>query len=85
MHESVIQRRHVGEDCQLGCKTLSLRRIMMLLREEVPANSVPAAAVIRGGQVLLGMIRRKGSFKRSIKLEVVLYGLNPYGLLRLLD
>ena len=58
---------------------------MMLLREEVPSNSVPADAVIPGGQVLFGMIRRKGSFKRSIKLEVVLYGLNPYGLLRLLD
>ena len=42
----------------------------MLLREEVPANSVPAAAVIRGGRVLLGMIRRKGSFKRFIKLKV---------------
>ena len=61
MHESVIQRRHVGEDCQLGCKTLSLRRIMMLLREEVPANSVPAAAVIRGGRVLFGMTGRKES------------------------
>ena len=70
MHESVIQRRHVGEDCQLGCKALSLRRIMMLLREEVPANSVPAAAVIRGGQVLLGMIRRKESFKRFNMLKV---------------
>ena len=33
----------------------------MLLREEVPANSVPAAAVIRGGRVLFGMTGRKGS------------------------
>ena len=31
----------------------------MLLREEVPANSVPAAAVIRGGRALFGMTGRK--------------------------
>jgi hypothetical protein len=30
------------------------------LEEEAPANSVPAAAVRRGGQVLFGMTRRKG-------------------------
>ena len=28
--------------------------------EEVPANSVPAAAVIRRGQALFGIIGRKG-------------------------
>ena len=43
---------------------------MTVLEEEVPANSVPAAAVIRGGQVLLGMIRRKESFKRFSMLNV---------------
>ena len=59
MHESVIQRRHVGEDGQLGCKTLSLRRIMMLPEKEVPANSVPAAAVIQGVRALFGFIGRK--------------------------
>ncbi len=41
----------------------------MLPGKEVPANSVPAAAVIQEGRVLLGMIRRKGSFKRSDKLK----------------
>ena len=50
----------------------------MLLREEVPANSVPAAAVIRGGQVLLGMIRRKGSFKRIDQLGQVRKELNSF-------
>jgi len=30
------------------------------LEEEAPANSVPAAAVRRGGQVLFGMTGRKG-------------------------
>ena len=34
---------------------------MTVTQEEVPANSVPAAAVIRGGRVLFGMIGRKGS------------------------
>jgi hypothetical protein len=34
---------------------------MTVLEEEVPANSVPAAAVIRGGRVLFGMTGRKGS------------------------
>ena len=33
---------------------------MTVLEEEVPANSVPAAAVIRGGLALFGMIGRKG-------------------------
>ena len=32
---------------------------MTVLEEEVPANSVPAAAVIRGGQVLFAMTGRK--------------------------
>ena len=34
---------------------------MTVLEEEVPANSVPAAAVIRGGRVLFGMTGRKES------------------------
>ena len=34
---------------------------MTLLKEEAPANSVPAAAVIQEGQVLFFIIRRKGS------------------------
>ena len=58
---------------------------MTVFEEEVPANSVPAAAVIRGGRVLLGMIRRKGSFKRFNKLKVFSYGPNLYVLLKLLD
>ena len=32
---------------------------MTVLEEEVPANSVPAAAVIRGMQALSGIIGRK--------------------------
>ena len=35
-----------------GCKVFSLIRIMIKIREEAPANFVPAAAVIRKAQVL---------------------------------
>ena len=34
-------------------------KIMTLLKEEAPANFVPAAAVIRGGRALSGIIGRK--------------------------
>ena len=34
-------------------------KIMTLVREEAPANFVPAAAVIRRGRALFGMIGRK--------------------------
>ncbi len=33
---------------------------MTVPREEAPANSVPAAAVIQGGQALFGITGRKG-------------------------
>ena len=61
MGESLIQQCYVSEDGYFGCKALSMRRIMTLLIKEVPANSVPAAAVIRGGRVLFGMTGRKES------------------------
>ena len=35
-------------------------RIVTLVKEEAPANFVPAAAVIRRGHALSGMIGRKG-------------------------
>ena len=41
-------------------------KIMTLFREEAPANFVPAAAVIRGGQVLFGITGRKGSVGGNI-------------------
>ena len=43
-----------------GRKLLSLRRIKTVLKEEALANFVPAAAVIRRGQALSGLIGRKG-------------------------
>ena len=45
-----------------GCKVLSLKMIMTLFKEVlVPANLVPAAAVIREGQALSEMTGRKES------------------------
>ena len=39
-------------------------KIMTLLKEEAPANFVPAAAVIRRGQALFGLIWCKGFVDR---------------------
>ena len=51
----------MNEDCYFGCKVLLLKMIMTLFKEIiVPANLVPAAAVIREGQVLSEMIGCKG-------------------------
>ena len=53
MNESLIQQYYVNDDGYLGCKVLSLKMIMTLFKEVlVPANLVPAAAVIREGQAL---------------------------------
>ncbi len=38
--------------------------------EEAPANSVPAAAVIRGGRALFGITGRKGARRRPGKPKV---------------
>ena len=43
----------------IGCKALSLMKIMTVIKKEAPANFVPAAAVIRRGQALSGIIGRK--------------------------
>ena len=69
MNESLIQRYYVNDvKIQLffeimtafGCKVLSFKMIMTLLKEVlVPANLVPAAAVIREGQALSGITGRK--------------------------
>ena len=40
---------------------------MTVPEKEVPANFVPAAAVIRGGRVLFGQIGRKGLVGRNLK------------------
>lgn len=62
MNESLIQQYYVNDGRLIfGCKVLSLKMIMTLFKEVlVPANLVPAAAVIREGQALFGIIGRKG-------------------------
>jgi len=49
----------------VGCKIISLMKIMILIRKEAPANLVPAAAVRRGGRALSGMIGLKGFVDRN--------------------
>ena len=61
-------------------KLLSLGKIMTVPLEEAPANYVPAAAVIRRGQALSGIIGRKECvggylsvrFKRAAQLHLAL-------------
>ena len=61
MNESLIQQNYLNEDGYFGCKVLSLKKIMTVFKEVlVPANLVPAAAVIREGQALSGITGRKG-------------------------
>ena len=54
----------------MGRKLLSTGTIMTVPVEEAPANSVPAAAVIRGGQALFGIIGRKGRVGGACKSPV---------------
>ena len=49
-----------------GCKALSVVTMMTVTTEEAPANSVPAAAVIRRGQALFGITGRKGRVGGSV-------------------
>ncbi len=42
---------------------------MMVAKKEAPANYVPAAAVIRRGQALSGMIGRKGRVGGLVSLK----------------
>ncbi len=68
MGESLIQQRRVEDEglrvvnsCQLGRKDFGDNpKFMTVPAEEAPANSVPAAAVIRRGRALFGIIGRKG-------------------------
>ena len=73
MNESLIQQYYVNDDGYFGCKVLSLKMIMTLFKEVlVPANLVPAAAVIREGQALSEMTGRKESVDCTVS-----YLLNP--------
>ena len=68
MGESLTQQRRVRDDGLRGCKPLSagtkasglIARQLTVPAEEGPANYVPAAAVIRRDQALVGFTGRKG-------------------------
>ncbi len=68
MGETLTQQRRVSEEGLWGVKLCQQGRSYSFLIEDVltvpvkeaSANSVPAAAVIRGMQALFGIIGRKG-------------------------
>ncbi len=60
MDESLTQRRRVGDEVLRNVKPCQEGRRSDGTSKEAPANSVPAAAVIRGGQALFGITGRKG-------------------------
>ncbi len=74
MGETLTERRRVGDEgrkvvkpCQEG-RTQTCEQCVCLTvpPEEAPANSVPAAAVIRGEQTLFGITGRKGRAGGSV-------------------
>ncbi len=69
MGATLTQQRRVGEEglrtvkpCQVGREIVRVENSLCrtVPPEEAPANSVPAAAVIRGERALSGIIGRKG-------------------------
>ena len=59
MGESLTQQRRVNDEALRGVKICQWGRNLTVPTEEAPANSVPAAAVIRRVQALSGIIGRK--------------------------
>ncbi len=69
MGETLTQQRRVSDEgfrvvklCRVGrnYKNVNIFFVLTVPLKEAPANSVPAAAVIRGVQALFGIIGRKG-------------------------
>ena len=59
MGETLTQQRRVTDEALRGVKVCQWGRILTVPTEEASANSVPAAAVIRGMRALSGIIGRK--------------------------
>jgi hypothetical protein len=59
MGESLTQQRRVGDEGFRIVKPCQVGRARTVPPKEAPANSVPAAAVIRRVQTLFGIIGRK--------------------------
>ena len=60
MGESLMQQRRVKEEGFRVVNFCPKGRIMTVPLKKAPANYVPAAAVIRMGRALSGIIGRKG-------------------------
>ena len=60
MDASLTEQRRVQEDGLRIVNCFFQGRVRTVPGEEAPANYVPAAAVIRRGQALSGVIGRKG-------------------------
>ena len=73
MGESLTQQRRVIEEALRGVKICQWGRKMTVPTEEAPANSVPAAAVIRRVRALSGIIGRKefvgGTLSQMLKAQ----------------
>ena len=59
MGETLIQQCRVSEEGLRVVKLFQPVKMMTVAGEEAPANSVPAAAVIRRGLALFGITGRK--------------------------
>ena len=85
MAERLTQRRRVREDALRGVNRCQRGRIpgggnalrLTVPAEEAPANSVPAAAVIRRVQALFGIIGRKARAGGLVSLVVKCRGSTP--------
>ncbi len=85
MAERLTQRRRVREDALRGVNRCHPGRIpsggnawrMTVPGEEAPANSVPAAAVIRRVRALFGITGRKGRVGGRVSLPVKGRGSTP--------
>ena len=76
MDESLMEQRRVSEEglriVKLCCQGRTFRRVtapkVTVPEKKAPANYVPAAAVIRRGQALSGIIGRKARAGGSLSL-----------------
>ncbi len=76
MGETLTQQRRVNDEALRGEKFCQWGRNLTVPIEEAPANSVPAAAVIRRVRALSGIIGRKefvgGTLSQVLKAEAQL-------------
>ena len=69
MGATLTQQRRVRDDGLRVVNRFQQGRTLTVPAEEAPANYVPAAAVIRRGRALSGMIGRKGRVGGLLSLE----------------